>query len=100
MIGLVLVALTGDSAGEIEHVKFYRRMTQQMGEITESLGVFQTEAVSPVADGPILALFAEYAFFCSRGTHDGPRVGDDSRSGSGAAYLLWHVDSFQVREKI
>ena len=39
-----------------------------MGEIAESLGVFQAKGFRAVADGPVLALFAEDAFFCSRGT--------------------------------
>src|SRR5258708_31785198 len=71
-------------------------MTQQMGEITESLGVFQAKGFAAVADGPVLAFFAERSFFRSRGTDAGCRVGNDSRSGSSATYLMWHVDSFQA----
>ena len=79
LIGFVLVVLTRDSAGEIEHVEFHRRMTQQMGEITETLGVFQAKGFAAVADGPVLALFAEDAFFCSRGTGDRRRDANVSR---------------------
>src|SRR5258708_35542534 len=77
-------------------------MTQQMGEITESLGVFQAKGFAAVADGPVLAFFAERSFFRSRGTDAGCRVGNDSRSGSSATYLMWHVDSFQaaLRKKV
>src|SRR5580700_4378533 len=46
-------------AEQIEHVEFDRRMTQQMDDVTESLCVLQTKSVPAVADGPVLALFAE-----------------------------------------
>ncbi len=37
--GFVILALISNSTRQIEHVEFRRRMTQQMNEIAESLGV-------------------------------------------------------------
>jgi hypothetical protein len=60
LTGFVIIALACDSARQIEHVEFGRGMSQQMGNVPESLGVLQTKGFSAEADGPKLALFAEY----------------------------------------
>jgi hypothetical protein len=39
LTGFVVIALACDLTGQIEHVEFGRRVTQQMGEVPESLGV-------------------------------------------------------------
>jgi hypothetical protein len=50
-----------NSTHQIEHVKFGRRMTQQMGEISEAFAVFQASGFPAIAEGPVLALFAEHS---------------------------------------
>jgi hypothetical protein len=59
LTGFVLLAMARNSTHQVEHVEFGRWMTQQVANVPESLGVFQTKGFSAVADGPILALFAE-----------------------------------------
>ncbi len=65
--GFVIVVLACNSADQIEHVEFGRGMTQQMGEVAESLGVLQREGFPAVADGPVLALFAEDSLLLQHG---------------------------------
>ena len=67
MIAFVVLALARNPAEQIEHVEFDRRMTQQMGDVAESLGVLQAKSVAAVADGPVFALFAEDSFLHSIG---------------------------------
>jgi hypothetical protein len=57
--GFIIAALACDSSRQIEHMKFGARMAQEMGEVPESFGVLQAKGFSIVADGPVLALFAE-----------------------------------------
>ncbi|MGA8570435.1 MAG: hypothetical protein WB580_21790 [Candidatus Binataceae bacterium] len=40
LTGFVLLAMGGNSTHQIEHVEFDAGMTQQMGEIPETLGAF------------------------------------------------------------
>ncbi len=73
---LVLLALACNPTSEIEHVEFGRWMTQQVANVPESLGVLKTKGFSAVADGPILALFAENRLpgrggVLNRGCHGG-----------------------------
>ena len=58
--GFVIVAIARNSADQIQHVEFDRGMAQQMRQVAEPLGVLQTRGFPAVADGPVLALFAEY----------------------------------------
>jgi hypothetical protein len=62
LTGFVIIALACDSSRQIEHVEFSLWMTQQMGEVSEPLSVLQTKRFLAVADGPVLALFAEHPF--------------------------------------
>ncbi|MGD0119750.1 MAG: hypothetical protein ABSD30_16910 [Candidatus Binatus sp.] len=66
LAGVVLVALAGDSARQIEHVEFGRGMPQEVGEVAETLAVLQAEGFSVVADGPVLTLSGEDSFFLRR----------------------------------
>jgi hypothetical protein len=55
-----LVILTAcKSTRQIEHVEFNPRMTEQMGDIGEPLGVFEPKGAIAVTNRPILTLFAE-----------------------------------------
>jgi hypothetical protein len=92
--GFVIIALPGDSSGEIEHVKFDSRMTNQMSDISEPFGVLETKRISAVADGPVLALFAEHPFLDS--TDARHRVADTFRARPTASRLTWHLKSLQA----
>ena len=68
-----------------------RRMAQQMGEVAESSRALETEGFPAVADGPILALFAEQP--PARGADARPRVTGTSRARSSAPSLKCHLNS-------
>src|SRR5260370_6882145 len=67
-------------------------MTQQMSEVPESLGVLQTKGVPTVADGPVLALFAEDSLLCR--THARLRIGGAGRARSSATRLRCHLNFY------
>src|SRR5580704_10494476 len=77
-------------AEQIEHVEFDRRMTQQMDDVTESLCVLQTKSVPAVADGPVLALFAEDSGL--HGTEARLCIGGASRAIPSSTRLRCHVN--------
>ena len=94
LIGFVIIALPRDSSREIEHVKFDPRMTQQMGEVPEPLGILQTKGFPAVAYGPVLALFAKHTFCDS--TDARSRITDTCQAWSTASRLTWHLKSLQA----
>ena len=89
----VLVALARDSSRQIEHVEFGRRMTDQVGDVTESLAVLQTKGFSVAADGPILAVFAENPT-CRRMGTSCP-IAETGRGRGTAPSLTWHRNSLR-----
>ena len=69
-------------------------MTQQMGEVPESLVSFRRKAFPVVADGPVLALFAEHPFL--RKTDARRRVAGASRAESSAPASQLASESLQA----
>src|SRR4029077_11733092 len=90
----VIIAPPRDSSGEIEHVKFDPRMTQQMSDIAEPLGVLQTKGIPAVAYRPVLALLTEHPFLDS--TDARPRRTHTFRARPTASRLTWHLKSLQA----
>src|SRR5712671_4163840 len=93
--GFVIFVLACNSTDQVEHMEFDPRMTQQMGEVSEPFGVFQTKGIPGVADGPVLALFAENARL--RGTDVRRRVVGTRRSNSSAPGIRCHLNFTAVR---
>src|SRR5712692_7124353 len=90
LTGFVFLTLAGHSPHQIEHVEFGRRMTQQMGEVPESLRVLQAKGLPAVADGPKLALFAEDpALRCTRTRR---RIAGASRAKSSTLRHTCHLN--------
>ena len=92
MIAVVVLALAPNSPEQIEHVELDGRMAQQMDDVAKSLGVLQTERVPAVADGPVLALFAEDSLL--RGTEAPFRFGGASRAKLRATRLRCHLNFY------
>src|SRR5580700_6587377 len=90
MIAVVVLALARNPAEQIEHVELDGRMTQEMDDVAESLGILQTKGVPAVADGPVLALFAEDSFL--HRTEARPCIGGNSRAIPGAKRLRCHLN--------
>src|SRR5271163_3753900 len=88
MIAVVVLALTRDSTEQIEHVELDGRIAQQMDDVAKSLGVLQAKHVRAVADGPVLALFAEDSLL--HGTGARPCIGYNSRAIPRARRLSCH----------
>src|SRR5580704_5882165 len=90
MIAFVVVALARNPAEQIEHVELDRRMTQQMDDVAETLGILQAKSVAAVADGPIFALFAEDSFLHSIEARHW--IGSNNRAIPGVTRLRCHLN--------
>jgi hypothetical protein len=60
--------LARNSADQIEHVEFCRRMADEMSQVAEPLGVLQTKGSTGVTEGPVLAISAEDSLLSRMGS--------------------------------